>query len=195
MSDHSPITRVPDWRELDISTIPEGAAIDGFQSVDDIEIFTRVLGAQMLSLMYTGSIDSTRDYIAAPAHWANTSVGRRGKSVSERFYHDVQAPMGDEIAFAESTSVFNLIRRPNQDNAFYRRPSRSNGQPWVRDVHIVTSTRLVHVDTGNTKGFAGLSVRMNLWRTKGGPSVQRTFTPGVRLATRAEKLFPNTTTF
>jgi hypothetical protein len=195
MIDSRPNIEPFDWSDADIATLPQGAPIKGFETVDEIEIFSRILGAQMLSLLNTGSTEQTSEFISSPNHWASRHRGKQGASVSQRFYKGVQEPLGDHIVFDETVAVCNRIRRPEGDNHFYGRPKEQLGKPWVRDIHIVTATRLADIETNETKSYAGLSITMALWRKHGQASVQRTFLPGVRIAMLARDLYPNTTDF
>jgi hypothetical protein len=178
--------RLEDWQEADLSVLEEDVVIAGFETVDELEIFTKFLGAQMLSILNTGTTEATKEYLS--------STRFRGKTFSERLYRDVQQPMGGRIAFDESRLVCNRINQRSFNP--YAPASERLDKPWVTRIHMVTATRLVKPTTLKTISFAGESLTLSLSLYGNHESgVVRIFSPGARLAKKAQNLYPRTTTF
>jgi|GEM_PF-3923245 len=181
---------VPQWELLDVNTLVSNTLVSGFEAVDELEIMSKLLGAQMLAMARGGLpaeyLSDSRN-AASPRRWY-------GAATISRRLHEWSVVANPDTCFADSQAVATYVERMPGPHRYEIRPRPVDPSvpQKVARVQIATATRLTDQD-GVTTGFAGLNFLLDLgYKNR---KVERRFLPGVRVAATPDRLYPNTTTF
>jgi len=183
---------VPHWNTLDLDALVSNTLVAGFEVVDELEMMSKLLGAQMLAKACGGL---PADYLRDSRNAASPRPGDRAATISRRL-HEWSTIANPDICFADSQAVVAYVGRLSTSRPGSRRyeirPQVVDLSQKATKIHIATATRLTD-EEGDTKGFAGLNFTLDLgYKSR---KIKRWFLPGVKVATSPDRLYPNTTTF